>query len=361
MADPEQLEVLKRGTPAWNRWRVENRSVVPDLSAAHLQHARLSGADIAGANFELTYFGDADLSGANLTGANLSQAYLRSATLQGATAEYARMLETELSGANLSGARLARANLRAARLGGADLSGADLRGATLIECDLRHAIAVGTSFRDADLSRSRIYGISAWNIDLQGATQHDLVLTPDGENTVTTDNLAVAQFLYLLLHNEKIRDVIETVGKKAVLILGRFGADRKAVLDAVRDALRQHNLVPVLFDFEGPRNRDLTETIATLAHLSRAIIADLTDARSVPHELMAVVPSLPSVPIQPIVAQSVSEYALFEHLTRYPWVAEVFRYAQLEDLIAWLPAALDALTQLDVHGTSRDSRHGEQH
>ena len=113
--------------------------------------------------------------------------------------------------------------------------------------------------------------------------------------------------------------------------------------DAIRDALRQQNLLPVLFDFEGPQNRDLTETISTLAHLSRAIIADLTDARSVPQELMAIVPSLPSVLIQPIVARPAREYATFEHLARYPWVAEVFRYSDREELIAWLPGALAAL------------------
>jgi hypothetical protein len=108
--------------------------------------------------------------------------------------------------------------------------------------------------------------------------------------------------------------------------------------------LRHHNLVPIGFDFDGPRNRDLTETISTLAHLSRAIVADLTDPRRVPHELMALVPALPSVPVQPIVEASAAEYGMFEHLARYPWVAEVFRYSRPEELVAWLPGELMALT-----------------
>ena len=33
----------------------------------------------------------------------------------------------------------------------------------------------------------------------RGATQYDLVITPDGETMITTDNVAIAQFLYLLL------------------------------------------------------------------------------------------------------------------------------------------------------------------
>ena len=130
--------------------------------------------------------------------------------------------------------------------------------------------------------------------------------------------------------------MIETVGKKAVLLLGRFTSERKAVLDALRDALRRDGWIPILFDFDGPRNRDRTETISTLAHLARAIIVDLTDARSVPQELMAIVPSLPSVPVQPILAESDSEYSTFEHLARYAWVAPVFRYSTPEHLTTWL-------------------------
>jgi len=54
--------------------------------------------------------------------------------------------------------------------------------------------------------------------------------------------------------------------------------------------LQRAGLIPILFDFEGPRNRDITETVVILAHLARAIIAALTDARSVPQELMSVIP-----------------------------------------------------------------------
>jgi len=34
---------------------------------------------------------------------------------------------------------------------------------------------------------------------------------------------------------KKIRDVINTIGKKGVLILGRFTPERKIVLDAIRE------------------------------------------------------------------------------------------------------------------------------
>jgi hypothetical protein len=171
---------------------------------------------------------------------------------------------------------------------------------------------------------------------MDGAQQSDLVITRSDENPVTTDNLQVAQFLYLLLNNPAIRDVIETVGKKAILILGRFTDRRKPLLDRIRNELRSSGLIPILFDFAGPGNRDVTETVSTLAHLARAIIADVTDARSVPQELMAIVPSLPSVPVLPIIAAPQEPYGMFEHFRHFPWVHPVFSYTCDEHVCEWL-------------------------
>jgi hypothetical protein len=163
-----------------------------------------------------------------------------------------------------------------------------------------------------------VYGLSAWDVQLRGAIQKDLVITPADTPTITVDNLEVAQFIYLLLNNQKIRHVIDTITSKVVLILGRFTPDRKPILDAIRDELRKRDYLPVLFDFEKPSNRDITETVSTLAHMARFVIADITDARSIPQELMAIVPSLPSVPVQPLLLASQQEYGMFEHFKRFP-------------------------------------------
>ena len=60
------------------------------------------------------------------------------------------------------------------------------------------------------------------------------LITHRGEPDVTVDNIEVAQFVYLLLRNGKIRDVINTVARKGVLLLGRFTEGRMAVLDPRR-------------------------------------------------------------------------------------------------------------------------------
>src|SRR5262249_6074075 len=162
----------------------------------------------------------------------------------------------------------------------------------------------------------------------------NLVITRFDEPTITVDNIEVAQSVYLLLHNPKIRDVIDTVGKKAVLILGRFTPERKEVLHALREELRKRDYVPILFDFDKPASQDLTATVSTLAHLARFIIADLTDPSCTPYELATVVPTTP-VPVQPILLSGSSEFKMFQDLQqRYHWVLTAHCYDSQMQLIA---------------------------
>ncbi len=151
----------------------------------------------------------------------------------------------------------------------------------------------------------------------------------------------MAQFIYLLLNNAEIRDVVDTIARKAVLILGRFTPERKIILDALKDALRTYGYLPILFDFEKPSSQDLTETVSTLAHLSRFIIADLTDPSSVPYE----VGTLASNHIRPIQAlfqpsnEAKQVFAMFPDLIRrYHWVLPPYEYQDQTHLLASLQA-----------------------
>ena len=251
---------------------------------------------------------------------------------------------------------LATADLSYAYLSRADLTKANLTKANLTKADLTRTILVETNFTNATLTHCSIYGISVWKVQLEDAKQENLVITDYGEPIITIDNLKIAQFVYLLLNNAEIRDAINTITTKVVLILGRFTPERKVILDALREALRNENYLPIVFDFEKPASRDLTETVSTLAHLSRFIIADLTDPSSVPHELATIVP-FTVVPVQPLLIQDDSqhEYAMFRDLERrYKWVLPTFRYQNSESLLASLkehiirPAELKA-QELEKH------------
>jgi hypothetical protein len=162
-----------------------------------------------------------------------------------------------------------------------------------------------------------------------------LVITRADEPAITVDNIEVAQFVYLMLHNEKIRDVIDTITSKAVLILGRFTDERKAVLDALREELRKRDYLPILFDFNVPAARDITETVSLLARMARFIVADLSDPSSIPKELEAIVPSL-AVPVQPLLEVAFRPYSMFRDYWKYDWVLPVYRCEGLEPLLATL-------------------------
>lgn len=319
-----------------------------DLSDAHLPNANLSKAHLYRANLRKAHFGGADfgqanLSEANLDGADLSktdlrEAHFRKASLVGASLRQANLQKASFYKADLSDTDLHKTILSDADLGGVDLSRADLSRANLCGADLSGAILVETNLTKADLTGCRVYGTSIWNVNLVGAIQKSLIITPGSESAIQVDDLEMAQFIYLLLNNAKIRRVIDAITSKVVLILGRFTDERKAVLGTLRAALRQRDYLPVLFDFEGPLNRDITETVSILAHMARFVIADITDAKSIPQELMAIVPNLPSVPVQPLLLESQREYGMFEHFKRYPWVLPMALYGSQEELLGSLEA-----------------------
>ncbi|MDQ3919062.1 MAG: pentapeptide repeat-containing protein [Acidobacteriota bacterium] len=308
MDDKEHVKILLSGRAEWKKWRQTQPDLRPDFAGAVLTGR---APDLSGLDLERADFRSAWLEGVSFKGAYLGDAVFASAKCAGA----------DFSGADLNSVDFTEANLSKAVLRGANLYGARL---------------VSTDLRGADLSGCRVFGVAAWDVKLEDAVQKDLTVTDSDEERVTADDLRVAQFIHLMLRNENIRHVIDTVTSKAVLLLGRFTEEHKEVLDAVKEALRVENALPILFDFKKSDNRTLTETVRTLASMSRYIIVDLTDPSCVPHELATVVPGLPSVPVMPLIESSKTEYAMFADLRLYPWVMEPYRYASKDELLASL-------------------------
>jgi uncharacterized protein YjbI with pentapeptide repeats len=300
-----------------------------DLSGANLREANLREADLSGANLFRADFTEADLSGANLSGANLREADLDVANLSRANLSGASLREADLSGANLREANLREADLFLANLSGANLSGANISGADLVATAL-----VAADLTGADLTGCCVYGVSAWRLKLDGAKQQNLVITGADEPAITVDNIEVAQFVYLLLHNEKIRDVIDTIGRKGVLLLGRFTEGRMVILERLREKLRDLGFVPMVFNFDKPETKDFSETVRLLAGLSKFVIVDITNPRSAPLELQATVPDY-MVPFVPILQQGEQPFSMFVDLqNKYDWVLRpVVGYPSVDRLI----------------------------
>jgi hypothetical protein len=325
--------------------------VMADLSKMDLRGVSLSGMRLTGVNLNSADLREADLRRADLSFANLHGADLRGANLTGATLKKANFSGADLTGANLSGmdlygqnlqgTNLNEANLSQANLSEADLDEANLTKANLSGANLTEAKLIKTNLDEAVLTACRVYGIAAWNIKGEPKEQLNLIITPSDEPVITVDNIEVAQFIYLLLNNEKIRSVIDTIGKKGVLILGRFTEDRKRVLDAIREKLRALGFVPMMFDFDRPTQRDFTETIKILAGLSRFIIADITNPKSTPLELQATMPNY-MIPFVPIIQENEDPFAMFRDLKQKygDWVLDVLKYDSAESLVAVLELAV---------------------
>jgi len=304
------------------------------LEEAEIEDSIFTNANLQGANLRGAHIAGADLSKANLSGADIRKAVLERADLSESILNDADLTGANLLQANLFQASLIRANLNEANLFGANLMAADLSESDLTKATLANANLVSTRITKAKVSGSWVYAANVWDLEGEFQEQKDLVITRKGQPIITVDNIKVAQFIYLILYNEQIRDVINTLTSKSVLILGRFALpERKAILDALKNKLREYDLVPIVFDFDRPTDKDFTETIKTLAGLSYFVIADVTNPKSSPLELQATVPDY-QIPFVPIIQEGEFPFAMMVDLQKkYSWVLKTVTYDSLETLM----------------------------
>ncbi len=383
MANPDHLEILEQGVVAWNSWhrqQLEARNLedpanlsketlifVADLSGVNLADKKLGEINLSYVDLSSSTFRYVDFTEANLLKSNLKNTSFDLCTLQrtrfcysdlsncsikestGVEADFADVtfkgikldrqefyycsfVRADFENCNLSKATFYGCDLRETNFSHADLSETDLSGSTLIKTQMDQAI----------LNHCKVYGTSVWEIQGTIKEQNDLIITDEEDIELTVDEIEVAQFMYLIINNSKLRNVIDTITSKSVLILGRFYEERKIVLDAIKSALRKKGYLPILFDFKKPDSKSLTETVSTLAKLSKFVIADITDAKSVPQELAFIIPPNPSVPVVPIIDQAFEEYAMFGHFRQYPAVLPLHVYASKEELIQNIESVLIA-------------------
>lgn len=300
--------------------------------------AKLVEANLSKAQLEMADFSIANLTRANLDHADLVGCDFGQANLIGATLRNSQLNNVNFSGANLNEAILTGANLSKTNLSNADLKGADLRNVNLDGANLLFA-----NVDKVNISGSRVHGINVWDLRGNFVAQSDLVITPKDSPAITVDNIKIAQFIYSILNNEEIRHVIDVLTSKSVLILGRFSLpERKTIIESLRSKLREYNLLPIVFDFDRPIDRDFTETIKTLAGLSYFVIADITNPKSSPLELQATVPDY-QIPFVPIIQEGEYPFAMMTNLqSKYNWVLDTVSYDSLESLLKILkPGIID--------------------
>jgi uncharacterized protein YjbI with pentapeptide repeats len=197
MANQEQLEILKQGVEAWNKWREENSGIEVDLTKADLVEAKLSQINLMQANLA-----EADLTKAKLLRANLNFTDFRKAKLTGVDFQRAELYGANFRGAHLKNAdfgatylrdaNLAKVNLTKVDFRQADLTNVNLSGAILHEAALGRAVFLYTALNGADFSGAWVSHTIFANVDLSQALNLDKVIHYK-ESTIGEDTLAASQ------------------------------------------------------------------------------------------------------------------------------------------------------------------------
>jgi hypothetical protein len=368
-------ESLRRRSPRfWNRWRELHPRVVPDLRGVQLAGRTLRGLDLRRARLDKANLRRADLAGVHLEKASLRGTDLELADLSWAHAERADLSFAILRDAKLSkgdfrrticlgGTSFEHANLReadftAAKMVEADLPEADLTqacfdSADLTEATLDRAILDGTSFLTTTLLRAGVHGTFIRRVKTNDKTdQRSLymdvhVVWDRREKQIIVefpeaDDIRLAQFHDIVEEHGSVAALMSAGTRRVVLILGRFLPRQKRVLDKLAMALRRRGKVPVIFDFPGPTDREISDTVRFVASMSQFIIVDMTKATSVPLELQATIPDL-MVPVLPIVEAGKHVFSMFTDLQRrYSWIQQPVRYKDADQLVRYVDEAIIA-------------------
>jgi uncharacterized protein YjbI with pentapeptide repeats len=328
-----------------------------DLHRAQFFWCQLTGADLRGSNLWGSRFSECSLDGVRVDGAYGSGAAFEGCHMFGFTTR-----ETDLSHTSFAGCNLDEASLTGCQMSGACFNPrttsqstnvrlepgkgvvsvdsttsttvvTSLARARLDKVDLTCAMLVDVDFSDAYLESVTVYGASAWNLVLKGAHQSGLIITPPNEPVATVDDVELAQFIYLLLSSRSVRRVIETLTSRVVLLLGNFGDAGMDFLTKTREMLRRRDYVPVVFDWPRHDKKNLTETVMLLSSMAKFVIVNLTDPRSVPHELRGIIPDSPSLPVLPVIIGGQKPFSMFGDYQDYPWVLPALQAASIDDAV----------------------------
>jgi hypothetical protein len=148
------------------------------------------------------------------------------------------------------------------RFDGLRLSDVSIYNAFAEGLHLRYAVFDGAHFEEGDFSRA----------DFSGATFRNEVQQDDPHD---------------LSNHRKMRDTLTILNDRGVLLLGRFKDGGLERLYSMREWLQRKGYTAMIFDFARPDNLSLTETVVTMAGLSKFIIVDLLGT-SVPAELQSI-------------------------------------------------------------------------
>lgn len=308
---PTPEEVILKGAAAWNKWQDENKQSVHFARPSWYECRDERGMQIKGRN-------ELDFSGIHLTNASIHLAFAEGLNLRGAEIVGCHFEEGDFSRADFSNTTFANTKFNKTILTDANFSGA-----TFVNCNLNRVNLVNADFRLKEIRETVVYGISAWDLKTSPEMiQSRLVIeksyelhsdiVASGKIPMMVDDIEMAQFVYYLSSHKNMRNMINILNSRGVLLLGKFKDGGLERLYQLMDWFKARNYMPMLFDFDRPNSMDYTETVVTMAGLSKFIVADLSGG-SVPQELHATLSSFQK-PV--IVYSDQPAYSMFKDIKR---------------------------------------------
>jgi hypothetical protein len=286
MTQDEHLHIVLQGAKVWNSWRERNPGPCTFSCPHWYGSPGTGGVQVKGKN-------RFNFSGMKLSNVEIFNAFAEGLCLQDSVFDNAVFEEGDFSRADFVGA-----TFRNTRFNKTILTGAIFDGATFLNCNLNRSNLVGASFRVREITETVVYGIAAWDLETSDEMkQSKLVieqtyhlysnLLEQGKVPIMVDDIELAQFVHYLSAHKKMRYAINVLSDKGVLLLGGFkdgGLDRP---NSIRERLQRKGYVAMIFDFARPDSLSLTETVVTMAGLSKFVVADLSGP-SIPWELNSI-------------------------------------------------------------------------
>lgn len=307
MTQDDPAQILMQGAKVWNAWRERNPGPLTFAAPHWYDSPGPGGLQVKGRN-------RIDFSGMNLSGITIHKALAEGLTLRNAVFEGTHFEEGDFSRADFKGT-----TFRNTKFNKTLLTEANFDGATLVNCNLNRANLAGASFQVKEITETVVYGIAAWDLQIADEMkQSKLVIErtyalyseiiQQGKVPMMVDDIELAQFIYYLSNHKKMRDALNILNDRGVLLLGQFKDGGLERLYALREWFQGKGYTAMIFDFARPDNLSLTETVVTMAGLSKFIVADLSGS-SVPAELQAILSQIK----KPVLAFG-DPYALFPDL-----------------------------------------------
>jgi uncharacterized protein YjbI with pentapeptide repeats len=307
MTQDDPSQILMQGAKVWNAWRERNPGPVHFAKPHWYDSPAPGGLQVKGAN-------RINFSAMNLSGVSIFGAFAEGLNLRDSLFEDAHFEEGDFSRADFGGA-----TFHNTKFNKTILTGANFDGATFVNCNLNRVNLVGAYFHVKEITETVVYGIAAWDLQTSDdMKQSKLViertyelysdLIQQGKVPMMVDDIELAQFVYYLTNHKKMRDALNILNERGVLLLGRFKDGGLERLYFMREWFQGKGYMPMIFDFARPENLSLTETIVTMAGLSKFVVVDLSGS-SVPAELQAILSQIK----KPVLAFG-DPYALFQDL-----------------------------------------------